>query len=99
MDRIRIIMLGGQDETYKNMVAIEINDDIFVIEAGLMFPDKTKPGIDFIIPRYDYLIENKTKVKAYFLTHGFDAVIGALPYIYDKVPCMPSCLPTRIILT
>ena len=56
MDKIRIIMLGGQDESFKNMTAVEINNDIFVIEAGFKLPDKTKPGIDFIIPRYDYLV-------------------------------------------
>ena len=59
MDKIRIIFLGGQDESFKNMVAVEINNDIFVLEAGFKLPDKTKPGIDFIVPRYDYLIENK----------------------------------------
>ena len=91
MDRIKIVMLGGQDEMFKNMVAIEINDDIFVVEAGFKLPDKTKPGIDYIIPRYDYLIENKSKVKAYFLTHGYDSVFGALPYIYDKVPATIYC--------
>ena len=52
-------MLGGQDEQFKTMTAVEINNDIFVIEAGFKHPDKTKPGIDFIIPRYDYLVENK----------------------------------------
>lgn len=87
-------MLGGQDETYKNMYAIEINNDIFVIEAGFKFPDKTKPGIDFIIPRYDYLVENKDRVKAYFITHGFDSVMGALPYIYEKVPAPIYCTRT-----
>ena len=91
MDKIRIIMLGGQDEAFKNMVAIEINNDIFVIEAGFTLPDKTQPGVDFIIPRYDFLIENKEKVRAYFLTHGYDSVMGALPYIYDKVPAQVYC--------
>ena len=91
MDKIRIVMLGGQDEAFKNMVAVEINNDIFVIEAGFTVPDKTKPGIDFIIPRYDYLVENKEKVKAYFITHGYDSVMGALPYIYEKVPAPIFC--------
>ena len=94
MDKIRIIMLGGQDESFKNMVAIEINNDIFVIEAGFMLPDKTKPGIDFIIPRYDFLIEHKDRVKAYFITHGYDSVMGALPYIYEKVPAPIYCTST-----
>ena len=91
MDKIRIIMLGGQDEAFKNMVAIEINNDIFVIEAGYTLPDKTKPGVDFIIPRYDYLLENKDKIRAYILTHGYDSVMGALPYIYEKVPAPVYC--------
>ena len=91
MDKIRIIMLGGQDEAFKNMVAVEISSDIFVIEAGFTLPDKTKPGVDFIIPRYDYLIENKDKIRGYFLTHGYDSVMGALPYIYDKVPAPIYC--------
>ena len=94
MDKIKIIMLGGQDESFKNMVAVEINNDIFVIEVGFKLPDKTKPGIDFIIPRYDYLVANKEKVKAYLITHGYDSVMGALPYIYEKVPAPIFCTGT-----
>ena len=94
MDKIRIVMLGGQDELYKSMTAVEINDDIFVIEAGLRFPDRTKPGIDFIIPRYDYLIENKHRIKGYFITHGYDAVFGSLLYFYDKAPAPIYCTQT-----
>ena len=84
-------MLGGQDEQFKSMTAIEINNDIFVFEAGFKLPDKTKPGIDFIIPRYDYLVENKDKVRGYFITHGYDSVMGALPYLYQKVPAPIYC--------
>ena len=91
MDKIRIIMLGGQDEQFKTMTALEINNDIFVIEAGFKYPDKTKPGIDFVIPRCDYLIENKDRVKGYILTHGYDSVMGALPYLYQKVPAPIYC--------
>ena len=94
MENVKILFLGGQDEQFKSMVAVEIANQIFVIEAGFMMPDKTKPGIDFIIPRYDYLIENKAKVKGYFLTHGFDSVIGALPFIYEKVPAPIFCTRT-----
>ena len=94
MDKIRIIMLGGQDEQFKTMTAVEINNDIFVIEAGFKHPDKTKPGIDFIIPRYDYLVENKDRVRGYFITHGYDSVMGALPYIYEKVPAPIYCSNT-----
>lgn len=94
MDKIRIVTLGGLDELYKNMTVVEINNDIFVIECGVKFPDKTKPGIDYIIPRYDYLFQNKDKVRGYFLTHGHDSIIGALPYIYEKVPAPIYCSKT-----
>ena len=63
-DKIRICALGGLDEEGKNCLVIEINDDIFVVEAGVMEPDKTMPGVDYVIPRYDYLVENKDRVRA-----------------------------------
>ena len=85
-DKIRIFALGGLDEEGKNCLVVEINQDIFVIEAGVMEPDKTMPGIDYVIPRFDYLSENKDRVKAYFLLHGHDDEIGALAYIYPEVP-------------
>ena len=91
MDKIRIVNLGGQDEDYNGLTVVEINNDIFVIECGMRFPDKTKPGVDLIIPRYDYLIENKSKIRAYFITHGHDACFGALPFIYEKAPAPIYC--------
>ena len=94
MDKIKIITLGGLDELYKNMTLVEVNDEIYVIECGVKFPDKTKPGVDYIIPRFDYLLANKAKVKGYFLTHGHDSMIGALPYIYDRVPAPIYCTNT-----
>ena len=50
-DRIKVIPLGGQDETAKNLIIIEINDDIFVVDAGAKYPDRSMHGIDYIIPR------------------------------------------------
>ena len=85
-DKIKIFCLGGLDEEGKNCLVVEINDDIFVVEAGVMEPDKTMPGIDYVIPRYDYLLENKDRVRAYFLLHGHDDEIGALAYMYQEVP-------------
>lgn len=85
-DKIRIFALGGLDEEGKNCLVVEINDDIFVVEAGIMEPDKTMPGIDYVIPRYDYLVENKDRLRAYFLLHGHDDEIGALAYIYPEAP-------------
>ncbi|MBR6865722.1 MAG: ribonuclease J [Bacilli bacterium] len=85
-DRIRIVALGGLDERGKSCYTIDINGDIFVIGSGLRFPDRTTPGIDYIIPNFSYLIENKERVKAYFLPHGHDDEIGGLAYFYKDAP-------------
>lgn len=99
MSNIRIVFLGGQDERFKNMVAVEIDRDIFVVEAGCSLPDKNKHGIDYIIPKYDYLLTNKDRVRAYLLTEGNDCIFGALPFIYDKIPAPIVCTDvTRIFL-
>ncbi len=99
MSNIRIVFLGGQDERFKNMIAVEIDRDIFVVEAGCSFPDKNKRGIDYIIPRYDYLFTNKDRVRAYILTDGNDPIFGALPFIIDKIPAPIVCTDvTRIFL-
>ncbi|MBR0033573.1 MAG: ribonuclease J [Bacilli bacterium] len=99
MSNIRIIFLGGQDERFKNMVAVEIDRDIFVVETGCSLPDKNKHGIDYIIPKYDYLVSNKDRVRAYLITEGNDCILGTLPFIYDKVPAPIVCTDvTRIFL-
>lgn len=85
-DKIKIFALGGLDEHGKNMYVIEIDNDIFVVEAGLKYPDKTAPGIDFIIPVHEYLLENKRRIKAYIISHGHDDQFGALPFIYKEAP-------------
>lgn len=85
-DKIKVFALGGLDEDGKNLQVVEINNDIFVIECGIRFPDKTTPGIDYVIPDFDYLKKNRERVKAYILTHGHDDEIGALPYIHKIVP-------------
>lgn len=99
MSNIRIVFLGGQDERFKNMIAVEIDRDIFVVEAGCTFPDKNKRGIDYIIPKYDYLLTNKDRVRAYIITEGNDPIFGALPFIIDKIPAPIVCTDvTRIFL-
>ncbi len=85
-DKIRIFALGGLDEAGKNLTVIEINDDIFVLDCGLKYPNKNTPGIDCIIPNPDYLVKNKDRVKCYIITHAHTEQIGALPYFYRKVP-------------
>ncbi len=85
-DKIRIFTLGGLDENGKSCTVVEINNDIFVVDCGVKYPDKNMPGVDYVISDFTYLRENKDRVKAYFLLHGHEDQIGALPYIWDDVP-------------
>lgn len=86
-ETIRIFMLGGQDEDGKNMMCIEIDGDIYVIEAGIKFPDpKESLGIEYVIQDISYLIEHKDRVVGVFITHGHDDVVSALPYLLAEVP-------------
>jgi ribonuclease J len=84
-DSIRFIPLGGVQEIGKNMTAIEIGEDIIVIDAGIQFKDATTPGIDYLIPNTQYLEERKHKIRAMFITHGHLDHIGGIPYIIDKI--------------
>lgn len=84
-DNIRILPLGGQAELGKSMYCVEINDKIIILDAGFRFPEIDKLGVDIIIPSYDYLIENKKKVKAIIISHGHDDVMAGLPYVLQVV--------------
>jgi ribonuclease J len=84
-DNIKVFALGGLDEHGKCMLVFEIGNDIFVIEAGLKYPDRNNPGVDTIIPNFDYLVKNRSRVRAYIITHGHDDQFGALPYFYKHV--------------
>lgn len=81
MDKIRIFALGGLDEDGKNCYVIDIDDQWFVIEAGVKYPDGEQLGVEVVIPDFSTLLENKDKIKAVFITHGHDDVMGALPYL------------------
>lgn len=81
---LKIIPLGGLGEIGLNMMAIEHGRHILVIDAGLMFPDDYMPGIDLVIPDFQYLKENKEKVTSVILTHGHEDHIGAMPFFLKE---------------
>ena len=99
MDQVRIFALGGLDENGKNMYIVEVNEAIFVIEAGLKFPDTEQLGVEFIIPDFTYLIENKDRIAGIFITHAHDDVVAALPYLLKQVqaPVYTGALTANII--
>lgn len=85
MSTIRIIPLGGVRENGKNMYIAEVEDEIFVLDCGLKYPENELLGIDVVIPDFTYLEENIERVAGVFLTHGHADAIGALPYLLSKV--------------
>ncbi|MDD3662705.1 MAG: ribonuclease J [Candidatus Pacebacteria bacterium] len=82
---IRIIPLGGVEEIGKNMTAIEIGNDIIVIDAGMQFKTEDTPGIDYIIPNTTYLEDNKDRIRGVFITHGHLDHIGGVPLVMDRI--------------
>ncbi|MCM3666494.1 ribonuclease J [Mesobacillus subterraneus] len=84
-DTIKIIALGGVGEIGKNMYVTEVDGDIFVVDAGLMFPEDEMLGIDVVIPDFSYLTSNSERVKGIFLTHGHEDHMGALTYVLRKI--------------
>jgi ribonuclease J len=86
--KLQIIPLGGLGEFGMNCLAVRWEDDIIVIDAGLMFPESELLGVDIVVPDITYLIENKKHVRGIVLTHGHEDHIGGLPWILNelKVP-------------
>ena len=86
IEALKILPLGGLGEVGKNMMVLETEEDIVVIDAGVLFPEDDMPGVDIVIPNIDYLIEHIDRVRAILITHGHEDHIGALPHIMKKLP-------------
>ena len=95
---IKLITLGGVRENGKNLYVAEVDDSIFVLDAGLKYPENEQLGVDVVIPNMDYLFENKDRIAGVFLTHGHADAIGALPYLLAeaKVPVFGSELTIEL---
>jgi len=97
---LRIIPLGGLGEIGRNMTAIEYEQDIIVIDCGLMFPKEDMYGIDSIIPNTKFLEENRERIKGMIITHGHEDHAGAIPFIAPKlrVPIYTAKLTAAMIV-
>ncbi len=100
-EKLKIIPLGGLDGIGKNMTVFECGDDMVLVDAGLMFPDDSQPGIDLVLPDYTYVLENEEKLRGIIVTHGHEDHTGSLPYLLqdlnNKVPIFSSKLTLGFI--
>lgn len=84
-EKLRVIPLGGLEQIGMNMTAFCYGDSIIVVDCGMAFPEADMPGVDLVIPDVSFLEENIDKVKGFFITHGHEDHIGAIPYVLRKV--------------
>lgn len=89
MSKIKIFSLGGLNEVGNNMYVVNVDEEIFILDAGFKYADEKMLGIDYIIPNFDYLKENIDKIKGIFISHGHDSQYGALPDILEELPNIP----------
>ena len=89
MSKIKIFALGGLNEVGKNMYVVDVDDNIFIFDAGLKYGNDRLLGIDYIIPNPEYLVKNKKKIKGLFITHGHDDNMGGICDIINAIPEIP----------
>ena len=86
MSKIKIFALGGLNENGKNMYVVDVDDNIFVFDAGLKYGNDKMLGIDYVIPNLDYLVNNKNNIRGIFITHGHDSNMGAVCDLVRLIP-------------
>ena len=89
MSKIKIFSLGGLNENGKNMYVVDVDNQIFIFDAGLKYATDKMLGIDYILPDYTYIKDNKDKIQGIFLTHGHDSNMGAMADILYEMPDLP----------
>ena len=99
MSKVNIVSLGGVQETGKNLYVVEVDNDIFILDAGMKYPPSDVFGVDVVLPDISYLISNSNRIKGIFLTHAHDDHISAIPHIlkYMKIPVYASPFTLAVV--
>jgi len=99
MAEIKFLALGGQDERGKNIFIVSVDDDLFVFDAGIKFPERSILGIDVVIPSFDYLKANSKRIKGIFLSNPSSNNAGSISYILRDIDVPVYCneLTTTIL--